>query len=66
MANSSFTIREWCALRKVSRSKFYELDRDGKGPRTHNAGVKRLISPQADQDWIREREAEAAAAAAAK
>jgi len=57
----SFTIGEWCAKRKVSRAKFYQLDKQNKAPRTHNAGVKRLISPQADADWIREREAEAAA-----
>jgi hypothetical protein len=66
--NSSFTIREWCAHRKVSRSKFYELDDEGKAPRTHSVGAKRLISPKADRDWLRdrEREAEAAARAAAK
>jgi hypothetical protein len=61
----SYTVREWCRLRRVSRSKFYELDADGRAPRTHYAGVKRLISPEADQDWIREQEAAAAATAAA-
>jgi hypothetical protein len=29
-----------------------------KTPRTHSAGVKQLISPQADADWIAERERE--------
>jgi hypothetical protein len=38
---------------------FYVLDAQGKAPRTHYAGAKRLISDQADADWVREREAEA-------
>ena len=42
---------------------WYELKKQKKTPRTHNAGVKQLISPQADADWIAEREAEAARAA---
>jgi hypothetical protein len=59
MASQSFTVAEWCALRRVSRSMFYKLDAQGLAPRTHNAGVKRLISPQADADWLRRCEAEA-------
>jgi len=59
----SFTIREWCAHRKVSRSMFYKLREKGKAPRTHRAGVKHLISPDADAEWLRAREAEAAGAA---
>jgi hypothetical protein len=58
--DSSFTIDEWCDHRRVSRSMFYKLRGKGKAPRTHNAGTKQLISPEADRDWIREREAEAA------
>ena len=57
----SLTINEWCALRRVSRSMFYQLDKQGLAPRTHNAGVKRLISPQADANWLAQREAETAA-----
>ena len=53
----SLTIDEWCELRKVSRSMFYKLGE--RAPRTHNVGVKRLISPDADAAWLRQREAEA-------
>ena len=60
MQQPSLTIAEWCALRKVSKSMFYLLDGQGRAPRTHNAGVKRLISPEADAAWLREREAESA------
>jgi hypothetical protein len=55
----SFTILEWCAHRKVSRSMFYKLKSQGKAPKTHGAGAKQLISPHADAEWIRQREAEA-------
>jgi hypothetical protein len=54
----SFTINEWCAARKISRAMWYELKKKKKTPRTHSAGVKQLISPQADADWIAERERE--------
>ena len=39
---------------------FYKLDEQGLAPKTHNVGVKRLISPEADAEWLRAREAEAA------
>ena len=42
---------------------FYKLREKGKAPRTHRAGVKHLISPDADAEWLRAREAEAAGAA---
>lgn len=58
--SASFTILEWCAHRKLSRSMFYKLEAQGLAPRTHNIGAKRLISPDADADWLRQREAESA------
>jgi predicted DNA-binding transcriptional regulator AlpA len=57
----SFTIPEWCVTRRVSRSMFYKLRKQGRAPRTHSAGAKQLISPEADAAWLAEREAEAAA-----
>jgi hypothetical protein len=60
----SFTIDEWCEHRRVSRPMFYKLKKLGKAPRLHNAGAKPLISPDADADWIRAREAEAQETAA--
>jgi hypothetical protein len=38
---------------------FYKLHAEGLAPRTHNVGVKRLISPQADAEWLQQREAAA-------
>jgi hypothetical protein len=54
----SFTIREWCEFRRISSAMFYKMDSQGLAPRTHYAGAKRLISGEADHDWIREREAD--------
>jgi hypothetical protein len=39
---------------------FYKLEAQGLAPLTHNVGVKRLISPSADADWLRAREAASA------
>jgi hypothetical protein len=57
----SFTINEWCRHRKISRAKFYELDKRGLAPKTHYIDSKRIISPIADVEWLRQREAESAA-----
>jgi predicted DNA-binding transcriptional regulator AlpA len=56
----SFTVPEWCAHRKVSRSMFYKMASEGWAPRTYNVGVSRRISPEADAEWLRQREAESA------
>jgi hypothetical protein len=61
----SYSIAEWCELRRVSRSMFYKLASVGKAPRTHNVGTKRLISPDADSAWVQAREAECDGAEAA-
>jgi hypothetical protein len=61
----SRTILEWCAHRKISRAKFYQLDKLGLTPKTHYVGTKRIIGPVADAEWIRAREVEAAQEATA-
>jgi hypothetical protein len=59
--DASFTIPEWCAHRKVSRSMFYKLDAQGLAPKTYSVGTARRISPEADAEWLRQREEESAA-----
>lgn len=59
----SYTINEWCSLRKVGRTEFYEMQKRGDGPRTYRVGRFQRISGEADQDWLREREGLAAIAA---
>jgi predicted DNA-binding transcriptional regulator AlpA len=64
MSRPSFTINEWCALRKMCRSTFYSLEKQNRAPKTYNVGAVRRISPEADDAWLREREAEAVTEAA--
>lgn len=55
---NSFSLREWCEHRRISLPMFYKLDEKGKAPRTYYVGDRRMISPQADAEWLRQREAE--------
>ena len=58
---ASYTIQEWCDRRRISRAMFYVLDAKGLAPRSHYAGARRLISDEADAEWVQAREEEAAA-----
>lgn len=60
---ASFTIKEWCEYRRISEAMFFKLDQQGLAPRTHYAGRRRLISGEADQDWVHAREAAQTSAA---
>jgi hypothetical protein len=62
-ARASFTIDEWCQFRRISRPMYYKLAKQGRAPLTHRVGEKPLISSEADEVWIRAREAEAVAVA---
>jgi hypothetical protein len=62
---AAYTIPEFCARNKICRVSFYNALKAGKGPRTFRVGNRRLVSAEAERDWIRDREAEAAAEAAA-
>jgi predicted DNA-binding transcriptional regulator AlpA len=58
---SSKTIAKFCADHgPMSRSMFYKLERQGRAPDTFNIGSTRRISDEAEERWLREREAEAA------
>ena len=52
LRNGSFSIDEWCVHRRVSRGLFYKMIKLGIGPRTHMVGVRRLISTEADAEWL--------------
>jgi predicted DNA-binding transcriptional regulator AlpA len=54
--DESFTIKEFCAAEKISRSFFYKLDAQGKAPRTYKIGSNRRISREARIAWRAERE----------
>jgi hypothetical protein len=61
----SYTIREFSARNRLSESQYHKLRREGRGPRLMSTGsVGKRISAQAEDDWVKAREAEAAAEAA--
>jgi hypothetical protein len=53
----SFTVEQWCRHRCVSRWKLYQMWQSGIGPRYYLNGPRRLISAEADLDWVRQQEA---------
>lgn len=54
----AFSISEFCKAHSISRSHFYDLEKEGRGPRTMQVGRKRLISIEAAAAWRRKMEAE--------
>jgi hypothetical protein len=59
----SYTVNEFCAVERISRSQLYEDWKACKGPRFYWNGKHRRISHEARVEWRRRREAEAEAAA---
>lgn len=53
----SFTIAEWCAMRRVGRTRAFEEITTGR-LKTYRVGRRRYISDEADAQWLRERESE--------
>jgi predicted DNA-binding transcriptional regulator AlpA len=58
--DESFTIDEFCANEKISRSFFYKLEIEGNAPKTYSLGRTRRIGPNAYKAWRTAREALAA------
>jgi hypothetical protein len=52
------TIPSFCASNAISESKYFALKRRGRGPREIELGGRVIITPEAERDWRREREAE--------
>jgi hypothetical protein len=57
MADQSFTITEWCKLRRYSRSEFYRIKARGEAPDTIGVGRATRITPDADKRWLADMEA---------
>ena len=57
MDRQAFTIKEFCQSHGFSRAHYFNLQKDGLGPRTMQVGKRRLISVEAAADWHRECEA---------
>lgn len=56
----AYTVATFCAARHISRGSFYNLLREGKGPRLMRIGTKPLISAEAAADWRKQMEADTA------
>jgi excisionase family DNA binding protein len=52
----AFTIEEFCKSYGISRALYYKLLKSGHGPRIAKIGSKTLISDEAADEWLRERE----------
>lgn len=60
---AAYTIREFCAAHGISQAIFYEMKRDGLGPREMRIGHTGVrISLEAAADWRRHMEERAATA----
>ncbi len=52
----SKTIFEFCGKKRISKSKYFVMRKQGRGPREMRDGKWVRISPEAVADWDRERE----------
>jgi hypothetical protein len=52
------TIPSFCESNAISESKYFDLKRKKKGPREIELDGRIIITPEAEADWRREREAE--------
>lgn len=57
-ARQAYTIAQFCADHNISRTHFYQLIKDGRGPRMMKLGRRTLISVEAAVDWRRQIERE--------
>jgi len=58
------TIEEFCHSYRICRATFYNLLKDGRGPRVMKVGSRTLVSAEAAADWRRQMEEPAAKKAA--
>ena len=55
----ALTIPEFCRSHGISQAFYYELQKDGRGPRTMHVGRRRLISVEEARRWREQRTAAA-------
>lgn len=61
-ARPASTVPQFCGDHNISRTHFYQLVKDGRGPRRMKVGRRVLISAEAAADWRREMERQSVAA----
>jgi predicted DNA-binding transcriptional regulator AlpA len=55
--NPTYLVTEFCRQHGLSRDLFYNLLREGRGPRVIKAGRRTLISAKAAEEWHQRMEA---------
>ena len=53
------SIAGFCRRQKISRAHYYNEKNAGRGPREYRVGTLVRISPEAETEWVRAREADA-------
>ena len=54
----SYSVEEFCKIHGISRAYFYQMLREGTGPRIYKVGPRLTrISEKANDDWIKSLEA---------
>ena len=56
MGRAAFSVAEFCREHGISRGLFYNMLREGRGPRVIKAGRRTLISREAAEEWRRHME----------
>jgi hypothetical protein len=59
MEREAYTIEEFCRSHGFSRAHYFNVAREGRGPRIMRVGARVLISKEAAAEWRRTREAAA-------
>lgn len=62
MEPQAYTIEEFCRSHGFSRAHYFNLQKDGLGPRVMRLGSRVVISKEAAADWRQARESAPAAA----
>jgi hypothetical protein len=47
----AYTVKEFCAAHRISVAFYYELKREGRGPREIELNTRRIISAEAAREW---------------
>jgi len=48
---AAFTVKQFCADHDISRTRYYLLKREGRGPRTYRVGMREYVSAEAAAEW---------------
>lgn len=52
----AFAVEEFCRSARLSRSFFYRLCREGRGPATFKVGRRRFVRVAAAELWLKQQE----------